>query len=33
MAEGLEQEGVDGADPRIFDGAIWVLTPPKEPMI
>ena len=24
---GSEQEGVDGADPRIFDGAVWVLTP------
>ncbi len=24
---GSEQEGVDGADPRLFEGATWVLTP------
>ena len=24
---GSEQEGMDGADPRLFDGATWVLTP------
>jgi len=24
---GSEQDGVDGADQRIFDGAVWVLTP------
>ncbi len=24
---GSEQEGVDGADPRLFEGAVWVLTP------
>ena len=24
---GSEQDGVDGSDPSIFDGAVWVLTP------
>src|ERR671916_2774309 len=24
---GSEQEGVEGADPRLFSGAVWVLTP------
>ena len=24
---GSEQDGVDGADPDLFDGAVWVLTP------
>ncbi len=24
---GSEQDGVEGADPRLFDGAVWVLTP------
>ncbi|MGK2930906.1 MAG: prephenate dehydrogenase, partial [Acidimicrobiales bacterium] len=24
---GSEQEGVDGADPDLFEGAVWVLTP------
>ena len=24
---GSEQEGVDGADPALFEGAVWVLTP------
>jgi prephenate dehydrogenase len=24
---GSEQEGVDGADPELFEGAVWVLTP------
>src|SRR5690606_18053100 len=24
---GSEQEGVDGADPNLFMGAVWVLTP------
>ena len=27
---GSEQDGVDGADPAIFDGAVWVLTPRPE---
>ena len=27
---GSEQEGVDGADPALFEGAVWVLTPTAE---
>lgn len=27
---GSELEGLDGADPNMFDGAIWVLTPSRE---
>ena len=27
---GSELEGLDGADPHMFDGAIWVLTPSKD---
>ena len=27
---GSEQEGVDGADPRLFEGATWVLTPRQD---
>mgnify|MGYP003322159181 FL=1 len=27
---GSEQDGVDGADATIFDGAVWVLTPTEE---
>jgi prephenate dehydrogenase len=27
---GSEQEGVDGADPALFEGAVWVLTPTGE---
>jgi prephenate dehydrogenase len=27
---GSEQEGLDGADPDLFEGAIWVLTPTAE---
>jgi prephenate dehydrogenase len=27
---GSEQEGVDGADPELFEGAVWVLTPVEE---
>jgi prephenate dehydrogenase len=27
---GSEQDGVDGADPSIFEGAVWVLTPHPE---
>ena len=27
---GSEQEGVDGADPALFEGAVWVLTPTEE---
>ena len=28
---GSEQEGVDGADPDLFAGAVWVLTPDRRP--
>ena len=27
---GSEQEGVDGADPTLFEGAVWVLTPTED---
>jgi prephenate dehydrogenase len=27
---GSEQDGVDGADQQIFEGAVWVLTPTEE---
>ncbi|HTN80363.1 MAG TPA: prephenate dehydrogenase/arogenate dehydrogenase family protein [Acidimicrobiales bacterium] len=27
---GSEQEGVDGADPELFEGAVWVLTPTSD---
>ena len=27
---GSEQDGVDGADPDLFEGAVWVLTPTND---